>query len=175
MQNIEFKAELRDQALARLQCRNLGARLLGTQQQVDTYYRQAEGKLKKREVAGEPTEWIYYDRPDRIPPRMSHYMRYSDEQARTRWGILPLRELIVVRKSREIWILDHTRIHFDSVDDLGSFIEFESMITRTNTIERCRETVAALRAGFLPAMGEPIALGYADLLLAARSTGAPGH
>lgn len=170
MQNIEFKAELRDPELARLKCRALDAQLHGTIEQTDTYYRQADGRLKKRESPGEPTEWIYYDRPDRVTPRMSHYMRYSDEQARTRWGVLPLREWIVVRKVREVWLLDQTRIHLDEVRDLGSFIEFEAMVSREQPLDQCRRMVARLREEFQPALGEAIASGYADLLDSATAS-----
>ena len=39
MQNIEFKAELRDPAVARQQCKVFGAHHIGNLHQTDTYYK----------------------------------------------------------------------------------------------------------------------------------------
>ena len=36
-------------------------------------------------------------------------------------------EQIVVRKRRELWLLDATRIHLDLVEDLGAFVELETV------------------------------------------------
>ena len=81
MRTIEFKAELRDLESARRQCAALKAEYIGVLEQTDTYFRMPDGRLKKREAPGEPTEWIYYHRPDKVRPRMSNYTRLSDEQA----------------------------------------------------------------------------------------------
>ncbi len=86
MHNIEFKAELRDLIAARQQCKLLGASRMGILRQTDTYFRLAEGRLKRREAPGEPTEWIFYHRRDIVRPRMSDYAILSDSQARRRWG-----------------------------------------------------------------------------------------
>lgn len=164
MQNIEFKAELRDLDLARTQCRALGASFVRTLDQTDTYFKLPDGRLKKREVPGEPVEWIFYHRSDRPTPKMSHFMLYSDEQAKARWGVLPLREWLVVHKIRELWLLSNVRIHLDRVDELGTFIEFEAQVSRKHTVKVCHEQVASLRESFAPILGEAIAGGYANLL-----------
>lgn len=164
MQNIEFKCELRDPAAARAQCRVLGASLVAQVRQTDTYFRVADGRLKRREVPGEPIEWIFYERPDRITPKMSHFLIYSEEQARARWGYISLREWLKVRKQREIWYLDNVRIHLDHVEDLGHYLEFEALVTRRHHINRCHEQIAHLRRAFQPVLGEVIAQSYSDLL-----------
>ena len=86
MQNVEFKAELRDVDAARAQCRLLDARLLGLLRQTDTYYRLPDGRLKRRQSTGERTEWILYHREDCVSPKTSTFTIFSDAQARRRWG-----------------------------------------------------------------------------------------
>jgi len=164
MQNIEFKAELRDLSLARARCQSLDATFVRILQQTDTYYKLPDGRLKRREVPGEPIEWIFYHRSDRPTARMSHFMLYSDEQARTRWGVLPLREWMIVRKVRELWTLGNVRLHLDVVEELGSFIEFEALVSRKHDVKTCHEQIASLREAFAPILGEAIGGSYANLL-----------
>jgi adenylate cyclase class 2 len=169
MQNIEFKAELRNPDAARAQCVALGADHLGSLCQTDTYFKLADGRLKRREAPGEPVEWIFYHRPDQIRPRMSNYTILSEPQARRRWGTHSLKEWVVVVKTRDLWLLHNVRIHLDDVKDLGWFLEFEAMVSRQHDVKACHDAVAELRKTFAPILGESIAMSYADLLDVART------
>jgi adenylate cyclase class 2 len=162
--NIEFKAELRDAVAAQQQCRQLGAQHIGTLRQTDTYYRMPDGRLKKREAPGEPTEWIYYHRRDIVRPRMSSYAILSDAQAKRRWGSQSLRAWLKVAKTRELWMLDNIRIHLDDVQGLGRFIEFEAVITKDHDTQDCHRAIGDLRAVFGPTLGEPVGPSYCDLM-----------
>ena len=164
MHNIEFKAELRDREAAWRQCSLLGAEHIGTLHQTDTYYKLHDGRLKKREAPGEPVEWIYYQRRDIVRPRMSHYFILTDTQAKRRWGTHSLRAWIQVVKSRDLWMLENVRIHLDDVERLGSFIEFEAVVTKDCDIKACHEAINHLRAVFGPTMGEPLGPSYSDLM-----------
>ncbi len=164
MQNIDFKAELRDLAAARKQCERLGAQRIGALEQIDTYFKLADGRLKRREARGEPTEWIHYHRSDDVSPRLSNYSILTDEQARRRWGTHSLREWLVVRKSRELWMLDNVRIHLDVVEKLGRFIEFEAMVSAQHAPKACRKRVDELRQAFAPILGEAVGPSYSDLM-----------
>jgi len=166
MQNVEFKSELRDVELARHQCGLIGARFLGDLEQTDTYFRMPDGRLKRRETWGYPTTWIFYHRPDRASARLSNYTIFTDEQARSRWGVQSLREWLTVVKRRELWLIDNTRIHLDRVERLGRFIEFEAQVGAKYDVEECSTIVAHLRGQFGPVMGEPIAVSYCDLMAA---------
>ena len=81
------------------------------------------------------------------------------------FGAGPLPELIVVRKRRELFLLDNVRIHLDTVESIGTFLEFEALVTPNHTVADCHAAIDRLRAAFMPALGEPIACSYADLLL----------
>jgi adenylate cyclase class IV len=164
MQNVEFKAELRDIQAARQQCRVLGADHEQTVKQVDTYYKLADGRLKRRQVGGEDAEWIFYHRPDRIPPKLSSYVILTDEQARRRWGTHSLTAWVVVTKTRESWLLGDIRIHLDDVEHLGRYIEFEAAVGKNATIDACDKILGELRKAFGPTLGEPVAVSYCDLI-----------
>jgi adenylate cyclase class 2 len=171
MKNVEYKAELRDPDLARSILRAKGASPVASVEQTDTYFRVASGRLKKREVPGEPAEYIFYDRPDRSQAKVSHFTIYSEAAALARFGTSPLPVWIVVKKHREVFMLQNVRIHLDRVEGLGNFLEFEALVSREHPEAQCHETLQDLRAGLGPALGEPIACGYSDLVAAEQETG----
>jgi adenylate cyclase class IV len=162
--NIEFKAELRDLEGARRQCRVLKAQRIGHLRQSDVYFRMPDGRLKRRTAPGEPIEWIYYHRPDRVSPKMSTFTILSEEQALRRWGTGSLRTWLTVTKTRELWMLGPVRIHLDEVDGLGRFIEFEAVVSPEHEVRECHARVQRLRQVFGPVLGEPVAVSYCDLL-----------
>jgi adenylate cyclase class IV len=164
MNNVELKAELRDLPVARATCRAIGASFILAFDQTDTYYRVPHGRLKKRETTDEPAEYIYYERPNRAGPKLSQFTIYSEEQAITRFGREPLPTWVTVRKRRELWMFGNVRIHLDTVESLGTFLEFEALVSRDHTIAQCQESVAELKAKFQPVLGELIDCGYSDLL-----------
>jgi len=164
MNNVELKAELRDPALARLVAKAIGASYIATIDQVDTYYRIPSGKLKKREAIGEPVEYIFYERPIKATAKLSQFVIYSEEEALERFGREPLPVWVVVRKKRELFMHGNVRVHFDTVEGLGNFLEFEALVSRDHDIAACTHMVQALREKFAPAIGELIDCGYADLL-----------
>jgi len=166
MENVEFKAELRDPALARSICAAIGATQVATLRQTDTYYRLPAGRLKERKTASEPTEWVFYERPDDARPRVSRFTIYSEAEAVERFAPERLERWLTVRKTRELFMLGNVRIHLDRVEGLGSFIEFEALVSRKQDIPGCHRAIARLRRALAPALGEAIAVGYSDLLAA---------
>lgn len=164
MQNIEFKAELRNLDAARQQCVILGARHIADLKQKDTYFKLTTGRLKKRECEGRPNEWIVYDRRDVVYPRLSSFTILTEKQAKTRWGSMSLKPWITVAKQRELWMLNYVRIHLDVVNRLGTFIEFEAKVSKRHDQRQCRMAVDHLREAFAPVLGEPISASYCDLM-----------
>jgi adenylate cyclase class IV len=166
MRNVGYKAELRDPELARSICLSMGAVHEGRLRQTDTYFRVADGRLKRRETQGEPTEYIFYSRTDRVDPKVSHYVVYTEGEARERFGASPLPVRVVVRKTRELFLLENVRIHLDDVEKLGRFLEFEAVVSQDHDVAACHEDVSHLRQVFAPALGEAISVSYADLMAA---------
>lgn len=170
MHNIEYKAELRDMALAKAACTAVGAKFIISLEQTDTYFRVPSGRLKRRVCEGEPTEWIFYDRANQSRPRLSTFTIYSNKEARTRFGSTPLSVQVVVKKKRELYMLDNVRIHLDTVESLGTFLEFEALVNPGYPVAACHATIDNLRDAFNIAMGEPISCSYADLVLQEQET-----
>jgi adenylate cyclase class IV len=135
--NVESKTHGVDlDAVARI-ASALGARFEGELDQLDTYFRVRHGRLKLREISHRTpggrvsvsAELIRYERADESGPRVSSYERteVSDvTQCRTQLeaehGVRGY-----VRKRRELWTLDSTRIHLDRVETLGDFVELETV------------------------------------------------
>ena len=174
MQNIEFKAELRDAGVARAALRKAGASRGGVVEQADTDYSVPTGRLKRREARvdgrSEPVELIEYERAERATPKISTFTIYSEAEARERFGERDLPVWVEVRKAREIWDYRGVRVHLDEVEGLGSFVEFEALVTPKRNVARCRELLDELRALMGPALGEAVSAGYADLLGGTRES-----
>ena len=172
MQNYEYKAELRDPQIARMICQKIGAPLAVRLRQTDTYYNIARGRLKKRQAIAidravgspEPVEYIFYDRPTTVTPKVSDFHLYTQAEVIERFGQAPLPEWLVVEKTREVYIWNNVRIHLDEVVDLGWFFEFEILVAGNEPEGQVEQTATELRATFAPALGEPIAGSYSDLL-----------
>jgi adenylate cyclase class IV len=135
--NVESKTRCPDlEAVARL-VSALGARYEGRLEQVDTYLRVPRGRLKLREIshhapdgqAYASTELIRYERPDGKGARVSAYERMAVDDRESRRRRLEAAHGVCgrVRKQRELWILDSTRIHLDEVEGLGTFVELETV------------------------------------------------
>lgn len=169
MKNVELKAELRDVALAREICKSQGAQPMGIVEQTDTYYRVASGRLKRRDTQGKEPEFIFYERPNQATSKVSQFTLFSESAAMERFGSQPLEVWLVVRKQRELWMLENTRIHLDQVDSLGSFLEFEFLVSSVQSVDAGRLELQRLRQVFAIVLGEIIDCSYSDLLEAHRS------
>lgn len=164
MQNVEYKCELRDPELIRAVLAHIGGRPVGTVRQRDTYYKLFNGRLKKRENDGEPAEWILYHRLNRLASKLSHFTILDETEARERYGSRDMPVWVVVDKTRELWMFGSVRIHLDSVDGLGQFLEIEALVTPRRHIGRCHRLVRGLLKKFGPALGEPISCSYSDMI-----------
>jgi len=164
MQNIEFKAELRDIDLARTLLRKIHATAIDTLAQTDTYYRLSDGRLKKRETRGHPTEFIFYHRDNAARARVSRFTIYSQSQARQHFGPTELPVWLKVVKVREVYMHSNVRIHLDRVEGLGNFIEFEALVTSQTPEQACYQAVELLKQAMLPVMGEMLSHSYCDMV-----------
>ncbi len=165
MQNVEVKYELREPDLCRSIIARLGARLAATLRQRDTYFRVPDGRLKKREVEGEGTEWVFYHRQDRPKARLSNFTIYTEQEALTRYGERPLPVWVIVEKSREVWLMGEVRLHIDDVERLGRFFEIEALVTPRQHVGLCRREVDRIVKELGPVvLGEVIAVSYSDMM-----------
>jgi adenylate cyclase class IV len=131
--NLEIKVKVASlapyrQRLARVEGCARGAVL----RQADHYFHVPRGYLKLRVVRGGVSELIFYQRPKRRGTRESRYLKWPVAEPDTALGLLTaaLGVETVVRKTREVFLVDGARIHLDRVAGLGTFIEIEVLIER---------------------------------------------
>jgi adenylate cyclase len=129
---IELKARVPSLEKKRQILLSIGAEIEDIYKQTDTYFNTFQGRLKLREVEGQPTsKLIHYARKDTPGLKKSDVILYDTYDSRTIKTLLKraLGIKVIVTKSREIYHHQRTQIHLDKVEDLGTYIEFEREIT----------------------------------------------
>ena len=176
MKNIEIKARLAGLARARETALRLGARPMGSLRQIDTFFPAHRGRLKLRQEStgsGDRAELIFYERPDEAGPKASVFdlVPVADPELLRRVLTSALGVRLEVRKVRELWMLDRTRIHLDTVEGLGPFLELEVAVDPGDD-EGDRISLARR---YLEEFGvretDLVRSAYADLLEASASAG----
>lgn len=164
--NVELKAHDPDPARSLEVALALGAKDEGWLQQLDTYFKVLNGRLKLREQ-DDAAELIYYQRSDEAIERQSNYRIVPIDDAdglkeslRAALGVL-----VAVEKSRHLLIWRNVRIHLDDVPGLGSFIELEAVAEPESDLSGEYRNVARLRDALGIRDDQILAVGYSDELL----------
>jgi len=185
--NVEIKARCADPDRARATLLALGARLVGPDDQTDTYFPVPNGRLKLREGQIE-NNLIFYARPDQDGPKRSDVILFPTRPGSELKDILTaaLGTLVVVEKRREIYFVEvadvslpddpsaaerarsreNVKVHLDTVSGLGSFVEIEAIdldgsLGPALLDAQCRRLMARLAV----AESDLVAASYSDLLL----------
>lgn len=144
MKNIEIKARTTNHVYIRNILSRLGASFKGTDRQRDTYFNTPNGRLKLRHGNIETT-LVSYSRSDQAGPKRSNYHLYQckDPDNLRKCLTQSLGILIDVNKSREIYFLENVKIHLDTVDDLGTFVEIEArdetdLVSDEKLLQQCQ-------------------------------------
>jgi adenylate cyclase, class 2 len=125
--NVEIKAKCNHVLLVREYLLTHHARFVGIDEQTDTYFDVAAGRLKLREGNIE-NNLIYYKRQNQAGPKESHFTLVKIEDAAGLKEVLSQSTgiKVVVHKKREIYYIDNVKFHIDEVPGLGSFVEIEA-------------------------------------------------
>jgi len=99
--------------------------------QEDIFFRTRSGRLKLRIFSAHSGELISYERRDSRGPKTSTYQIFPTDNPALLERLLTasLGVVGVVRKVRQLYMIDQTRIHLDEVERLGSFIELEVVLS----------------------------------------------
>ena len=143
----------------------LGARHHATHEQVDRYFEIEGGRrVKLRTFGGGRAEMIRYDRPETGAVRTSEYTVTPVRDDEAGACLVPKGvPLVVVRKRREVYLLDNVRIHLDQVEDLGTFLELEAVVDAVHDEAVCRRQVDDILRALRIDEGECIRASYADM------------
>ena len=166
--NIELKATLRNPTTAREIAESLTDRAVELQSQTDTYFHCPHGRLKLREINGSRATLIWYYRADRAAAKPSDYQLVEIADAAGLLAALTtaLGVRTAVRKLRQIYWCRNVRIHIDEVESLGSFLEFEAVLSDLADEATSRELVDALARQFDLSPDDLLDRSYSDMLAA---------
>lgn len=165
--NIEIKARTNHPGKIREILLAHNARFAGTDNQTDTYFNVPEGRLKLRQGNIE-NNLIFYNRPNQAGPKKSDFrmVPVADGVELAKMLSESIGVLAVVKKSREIYFIDNTKFHIDTVESLGNFVEIEAGNVHRDVpveqlYEQCNEFVKLLEID----EADLIDRSYSDMLL----------
>lgn len=164
--NIEIKARCLNHKPIEEIMHKMNFPFKGTEQQTDTFFNVPKGRLKLREYNNKPAILIPYIRPDVNTPRNSDYILLKTDDAEQTIEVLSqmFGIRLAVEKTRKIYLYDNVRIHLDSVENLGTFIELEGVIKNPAQREETIQKIELLMELFDIKDEDIIINAYVDLL-----------
>ncbi len=138
MINLEIKVVAPNLEEIKAKVVKIDAKNIATLSQIDTYFLVGKRRLKLREQENR-NYFVYYLRSNKENSKFSKYYSLDVPKILVRCikNVLSviLGVKIIVNKKRELFIYKNTRIHFDYVENLGSYVELETVFN-TNQKER---------------------------------------
>lgn len=165
--NIEIKAHCRQPKKIRERLLENGAAFIGTDHQVDTYFRVSEGRLKLREGTIE-NALIHYRRANQTGPKKSEVLLYQPTDGKGLKALLTsaLGILVIVDKKRAIFFIDNVKFHLDEVRELGAFVEIEAIDRNGETGEAQLRRQCEYYLGLLEVRSDDLVeVSYSDLII----------
>jgi predicted adenylyl cyclase CyaB len=164
--NIEIKARVTNCERQRRIAEELSGGRVQCLIQEDTFFNVYSGRLKLRLLDTGRGELIQYERENAAFPRESHYICVPIEHPQPLKCALAhaLGVRAVVRKKRNLYFVDRTRIHIDEVEGLGNFLELEVVLGP----DEPRESGISIAADLMSRLGveksDLVEGAYVDLL-----------
>lgn len=165
--NFEWKAQVQDLLQAEQKLLQLSPRFIGIDLQTDTYFNAAQGRLKLRQGNIE-NALIHYERKNTPGAKSAAILLYQANPSETLKDILTraLGVLAVVQKKRKIYFIENVKFHFDTIKELGTFIEVEAIDNTGNIgIEKLKEQCEKYADLFKIKSDDYISLSYSDMIL----------
>ncbi len=164
--NVEIKARVGDPARLRTLALALADGPPEVIEQTDTFFAAGQGRLKLRVFADGRGELIFYERPDLVGPKTSHYCLAPVADGAALLAVLAaaLPQQGVVRKRRELLLCGRTRIHLDRVEGLGDFLELEVVLAEGEDLDGGEAEAQALMARLEVVPADLVTGAYLDLL-----------
>ncbi len=125
----------------------LKAKHVETLQQTDIYFGIPKGRLKLRQINNEKTQLTYYERENTPKPKRSDVFIIEIPENVTFIALLKriLEVKATVKKTREIYWHKRTRIHLDTVDSLGDYVELEKTLKNPKELEKSIKLLEKVR------------------------------
>jgi predicted adenylyl cyclase CyaB len=174
--NIEIKARLSNVSEAHALVAAISDTPPETLRQRDTFFSCSHGRLKLRETGTGHAELISYARTDTAAAKQSDYeiAAVAEPELLRRVLAQALGETIVVEKTRVLYLVGQTRVHLDSVDGLGDFLELEVVLRPGQDSAEGRAIAADLMGRLGVRDADLCRTAYADMIRASAGRVA-GH
>lgn len=176
MLEVEAKARCASLVEARARCAALGGKLLGAEEQRDTYFahpvrdfaRTDEALRLRTGARGVELTYKGAKLPGAAKAREELTLPMHDEAATALvLERLGFRRVAAVVKRREAWSVAGAEVALDEVEGLGSFVEVELLAQDAAEAARLSHRVLALLRDL--GAGEPLRASYLEMLLEARA------
>lgn len=129
--NLEIKVKLDSHKRIKKILSSNNIKLAEVLKQKDIYYKVQSGLLKLRIENGTQT-LIYYNRNEKSKKRWSDYFLLDIKTPNAEKFLDKFLERIIeVKKVRELYLYNDTRIHLDKVDKLGFYLELETRVLKS--------------------------------------------
>uniref|UniRef100_A0A3Q2PHK4 Si:ch211-156b7.4 n=1 Tax=Fundulus heteroclitus TaxID=8078 RepID=A0A3Q2PHK4_FUNHE len=125
--NVEIKAKVSDPEELAKKAAQLSQSEGTIIRQHDTFFNCSGGRLKLRDFMNGSGQLIFYERPDTDGPKLSRYSISPTSDPPSLKAVLSdaLGVKGEVRKERRLFLIGQTRVHLDTVEGLGHFMELE--------------------------------------------------
>ncbi len=161
--NLELKIAVKNFTSYRSILTKIGAKYIALLNQSDIYYKMNNGLLKLR-LFDDKAELIKYNRDESGKTRWSDYEILTLDAAKAEKFLGRLFEIeTIVKKKRELWMYDNSRIHLDNVKKLGKFLEIETLVLNGNADARKRFN--SIKSFLILDDSRQILSSYRDLML----------
>ena len=161
--NLEIKVKLVSHEPALTVLNGLNAEFVKEINQKDVYYK-LPGFLLKLRIEDDGESMIKYNRDEVNPDRFSDYeVIYFKSTGNEKFFSSIFEMETIVEKRRLLYLYKNTRVHLDTVKDLGKFMEFETLVLDGK--EDARRRFSFLIDKFSIDTDEQIKGSYRDLML----------
>jgi adenylate cyclase, class 2 len=164
--NLELKIRVASHQTIKKILKQIDAKNMGILNQKDVYYSIPNGLLKLRIENGNES-LIFYNRNEKGKKRWSDYEVINFEKGKGEKLFRKIFDVeVIVKKKRELFYYDDTRIHLDTVKFLGKFLELETLVIKgkVDAEKRFKKIIKLLSLD----LTKEIRKSYRDLLMSSK-------
>ncbi|KAG7497931.1 hypothetical protein JOB18_046207 [Solea senegalensis] len=165
--NVEIKARVSDVAKFAEKAAQLSQSEGTIIRQHDTFFNCTSGRLKLRDFMNGSGQLIFYERPDTDGPKLSRYSISPTTDPQSLKTVLSdaLGVKGEVKKERRLFLIGQTRVHLDTVEGLGHYMELEVVMRQEQTVEEGQQVAEDLMQQLDVSQQSLVTGAYMDLLL----------
>ncbi|XP_061923094.1 uncharacterized protein LOC133662916 isoform X2 [Entelurus aequoreus] len=169
--NVEIKAKVSDPLQFAKMASDLSQSEGSIIRQHDTFFSSSRGRLKLRDFMDGSGQLIFYERPDTDGPKLSRYSISPTSDPASLKAVLSdaLGVKGEVRKERRLFLIGQTRVHLDTVEGLGHYMELEVVMRPDQMLEDGQQVAEGLMEQLGVAKESLVTGAYVDLLLEGRT------